>query len=176
MTVRLAQAMGLDSAHLVQIRRGALLHDIGKLGIPDHILHKPGPLTEDEWSIMRQHPVYAADLLSPIPFLHAALNIPLYHHEHWDGGGYPFGMKGTQIPLAARIFAVVDVWDALSSDRPYHTAWPASRVQEHIRGLAGKQFDPHVVDVFLELLCNDENPEEFIMLARQPYVHRSIEQ
>ena len=116
--MRLAQAMGINEAELVQIRRGALLHDIGKMAIPDSILLKPGPLTDDEWEIMRRHPVYAYELLSPIAFLHPALDIPYCHHEKWDGTGYPRGLKGEQIPLAARIFAVVDVWDALRSDRP----------------------------------------------------------
>jgi putative nucleotidyltransferase with HDIG domain len=148
-TERLARAMGQKEADLVHIRRGALLHDIGKMGIPDAILLKPGPLTDEEWEIMRKHPVYAYELLSPISFLRPALDIPYCHHEKWDGTGYPRGLKGEQIPLAARIFAVVDVWDALRSDRPYRKAWPENRIREHIRTLAGTHFDPKVVEAFL---------------------------
>ena len=129
MSVDLARAMGVSDAELVHIRRGALLHDIGKMGIPDSVLLKPGPLTEEEWKIMRKHPVYANELLSPIAYLRPALDIPYCHHEKWDGTGYPRGLKGEQIPLAARIFAVVDVWDALRSDRPYRGA----RHDEEIR-------------------------------------------
>lgn len=151
MSVRLARAMGLSEEELIHIRRGALLHDIGKMGIPDSILLKPGPLTEEEWVIMRKHPGYAYDLLAPITFLHPALAIPYCHHEKWDGSGYPRGLKGTEIPQAARIFAVVDVWDALCSDRPYRPRWPEGRVYEHIRALAGSHFDPQVVDAFLAL-------------------------
>lgn len=151
MTVRLARALGMDEADLVHVRRGALLHDIGKMGIPDSILLKPDALTEDEWRIMRQHPTYAYQLLSPIGYLGPALDIPYCHHEHWDGSGYPRGLKGEQIPLAARIFAVVDVWDALRSDRPYRPAWPEDRVREHLRGLAGTHLDPRVVEAFLAM-------------------------
>ncbi|HLE29207.1 MAG TPA: HD-GYP domain-containing protein, partial [Anaerolineales bacterium] len=146
------QAMGMSDAERVHLRRGALLHDIGKMGVPDAILLKPGPLTDEEWEIMRQHPQYAYELLSPILYLRPALGIPYYHHEKWDGAGYPRGLKGEQIPLAARIFAVVDVWDALRSDRPYRAAWPAERVREHIRSLAGTHFDPQVVEAFLSMI------------------------
>jgi putative nucleotidyltransferase with HDIG domain len=151
MTVRLARALGVEDASLMHMRRGALLHDIGKMGIPDSILHKAGPLTEEEWTIMRKHPVYAFDLLSSIEFLLPAIDIPYSHHEHWDGKGYPRGLKGEEIPYAARIFAVVDVWDALRSDRPYHAAWPENKTCEHIRSLAGSHLDPQVVEVFLSL-------------------------
>jgi putative nucleotidyltransferase with HDIG domain len=151
LTIRLASKMGVSEAELVHVRRGALLHDIGKMGIPDHILLKPGPLSEEEWIIMRRHPTYAFDLLSPIAFLHPALDIPHYHHEKWDGTGYPDGLKEEQIPLAARIFAIVDVWDALRSDRPYRRAWPQERVREHIRSLSGTHFDPKVVEAFMEM-------------------------
>ncbi|MEX2030435.1 MAG: GAF domain-containing protein [Anaerolineales bacterium] len=151
MTARLARALGVNEADLVHIRRGALLHDIGKMGIPDHILHKPGPLTEEEWVIMRQHPGLAHDMLRPIVYLRPALDIPYSHHEKWDGTGYPQGLKAEQIPLAARIFAVADVWDALRSDRPYRKGWPAEKVLEHIRAEAGTHFDPRVVQVFLVL-------------------------
>jgi PAS domain S-box-containing protein len=151
MTMRLARAFGLSEAELVPVRRGALLHDIGKMGIPDGILLKPGPLTDAEWEVMRKHPSYAHDLLTPIAYLHDALDILYCHHEKWDGTGYPRGLKGEQIPLAARLFAVVDVWDAMRSDRPYRAGWPEERVREHIRSLAGTHFDPEVVRVFLLL-------------------------
>lgn len=150
-TLRLAKAMGLSDQQLIHVRRGALLHDIGKMGVPDSILLKPGPLTEEEWVIMRRHPVHAFNLLSPIKFLHPALDIPHYHHEKWDGSGYPSGLKAEQIPLTARLFAVVDVWDALRSDRPYRKGWPIEKVREHIAAGSGTHFDPAVVDIFLKL-------------------------
>jgi len=152
LTLRLAQAMGIRDDELVQIRRGALLHDIGKMGVPDSILLKPGFLTEDEWVFMRRHPVYAYDMLSPILYLRGALDIPYYHHERWDGTGYPRGLKGEQIPLAARIFAVVDTWDALSYDRPYRKSWPEEKVREYIIEQSGKHFDPQIVETFLPLV------------------------
>jgi HD-GYP domain-containing protein (c-di-GMP phosphodiesterase class II) len=151
MTLRLARAMSVGEADLLHIQRGALLHDMGKMGIPDSILLKPGPLTEEEWEIMRKHPTYAYELLSPIEFLRPALDIPYCHHEKWDGTGYPRGLKGEQIPLAARIFAVVDVYDALSSDRPYRPACPEEKVREYIRRESGTHFDPRVVDAFLRM-------------------------
>ena len=150
-TLQLARAMGLDVGELVHIRRGALLHDIGKMGVPDSILLKPGPLTDDEWVTMRKHPVYAYEMLSPIPYLKLAMEIPYCHHERWDGAGYPRGLKGEQIPLVARIFAVVDVWDALRSDRPYRGAWTNEQVREHIRVGAGSHFDPTVAKAFLNM-------------------------
>jgi HD-GYP domain-containing protein (c-di-GMP phosphodiesterase class II) len=150
MTLRIAMAMGVRPDQIDHIRRGALLHDIGKMGIPDSILFKPGKLTEEEWDIMRQHPVYAFEMLSPVPHLRPALNIPYYHHERWDGSGYPLGLKGDEIPLEARIFAVVDVWDALNSDRPYRKAWPKDDVLRYIQEQAGILFDPKVVEVFLK--------------------------
>lgn len=152
MTLRLAQAMGIEGDELVQIRRGALLHDIGKMGVPDGILLKPGPLTDEEWVIMRKHPVYAFQLLSPVAYLRPALDIPYAHHEKWDGTGYPRMLKGEQIPLAARIFAAVDVWDALRSDRPYRAGWPEERVRDYIREQSGTHFDPQVVEEFLNIL------------------------
>lgn len=150
-TLSLARAMGLSDAELVHVSRGALLHDIGKLGVPDHILLKPGPLTEEEWEIMRRHPTYAYEMLSPIGHLRPALDIPYCHHEKWDGTGYPRGLKGEQIPLAARVFAVVDVWDALRSDRPYRAAWPEEKVRDYLRQQAAKHFDPKVVEKFLHM-------------------------
>ena len=150
MTLRLAHAMGITDKELLQIRRGALLHDIGKMGIPDYILLKPGELTEEEWEIMRKHPVHAFEMLSPISYLRFALDIPYCHHEKWDGSGYPRGLKGQDIPLPARLFAVVDVFDALNSDRPYRKAWTREKVLEYICEQRGRHFDPQVVDVFLK--------------------------
>ena len=158
LTERLARAMGVSEAEIVHIRRGALLHDIGKMGVPDHILLKPSTLTAEEWTFMRRHPQFAFDLLAPIPFLQPALDIPYCHHEKWDGTGYPRGLKGQQIPLAARLFAVVDVWDALRSDRPYRARWPEEKVLEHIRSLAGTHLDPKVVELFLRMVS--EKTEE----------------
>ncbi|MGB0385955.1 MAG: HD domain-containing phosphohydrolase [Ardenticatenaceae bacterium] len=155
MTLHIARTLGMSDEELVQIRRGALLHDIGKMGIPDNILLKPGPLTDEEWKIMRLHPSYAYHMLSPIPYLKAALDIPYNHHEKWDGTGYPRGLKGEEIPLAARIFAIVDVWDALRSDRPYRQAWPKKKVCQHIGSLSGSHFDPRLVDAFLEVVMNE---------------------
>lgn len=146
MTLQFARKMGIREDELVHIRRGALLHDIGKMGIPDAILLKPDKLTETEWEIMRKHPVFAHEMLSPIPYLRPALDIPYYHHEKWDGTGYPHGLKGEQIPLAARLFAVADVWDALRSDRPYRKAWSEKKVLEYITSLVGTHFDPIAVE------------------------------
>ena len=151
MTLELARAFGVKEEELSHIRRGALLHDIGKMAIPDNILLKPGPLTEEEWTIMRKHPEYAHQLLSPIAYLHNALDIPYCHHERWNGIGYPQGLKGEQIPLAARIFAVVDVYDALSFARPYRPAWQKDKVIEYIRSLSGILFDPRIVELFLKV-------------------------
>ncbi len=152
MTEKIAMAMGVSGEMLVNFRRGALLHDIGKMGVPDAILLKPGPLDEEEWKVMRQHPVYAYKMLEPIAFLRPVLDIPYAHHEHWDGSGYPRGLRGREIPLAARIFAIVDVWDALLSDRPYRSGWPPDKVYRYIREQAGKQFDPELVEVFFKVL------------------------
>ena len=152
LTVELARLMGMSDNELIHVRRSALLHDIGKIGVPDHILHKPGPLTEEEWVIMRKHPQFAHDMLAPIEYLRSALDIPYCHHERWDGTGYPRGLKGEQIPLIARIFAVVDVWDALSSDRPYRKAWPYEKIVEHMRQQSGTHFDPKAVELFLQMM------------------------
>ncbi len=151
LTLFLARAMGMNEEELVHVRRGALLHDIGKMSIPDSILLKTGALSDEEWRIMRRHPVYAYELLSPIAYLRPALDIPYCHHEWWDGTGYPRGLKGDEIPLSARIFSLADAWDALNSERRYHQAWPEEQVREHIRSLAGTQFDPQVVERFLKL-------------------------
>ena len=152
LTIQLARAVGIPEETLVHVQRGALLHDIGKMGIPDQILLKNGPLDDDEWKIMRQHPVYAYEMLSAIEFLRPALDIPHYHHEKWNGSGYPHGLKGEAIPLAARVFTVVDVWDALSSDRPYRAAWSKDAVLTYIRDGRGTYFDPQVVDAFLRII------------------------
>ncbi len=150
-TLKLAHAMGIKSEELLHMRRGAMLHDIGKMGIPDNILHKPDQLTEEEWETMREHPAIAFRLLSPIKYLQPALDIPYCHHEKWDGSGYPRGLKGDQIPLAARIFAIADVWDALRSDRPYRKAWDEKKTLTYIQEQSGIHFDPKVVEAFFEL-------------------------
>jgi HD-GYP domain-containing protein (c-di-GMP phosphodiesterase class II) len=150
LTMRLARLFGLPPDELERIYRGALLHDIGKMGIPDSILHKNGPLTPQEREVIRRHPNYALELLSPIPYLNDALTIPYCHHERWDGSGYPRGLKGEEIPLSARLFAVADVWDALRSNRPYRSAWPEAKALRYLKKQAGRHFDPRVVAVFLE--------------------------
>ncbi len=160
MTLLLARALGINEADLVNIRRGAMLHDMGKMGIPDYILLKPGPLTDEEWEIMHRHPTLAFEMLSPIAYLRPALDIPYCHHEKWDGSGYPRGLKGEQIPIAARIFALVDVWDALRSERPYRPAWSDDKAKAHIKDQAGKHFDPQVVEVFLRTLEQDRGTKQ----------------
>ena len=152
MTIDLAEAMGIRPTDLIHIRRGALLHDIGKMGVPDNILLKPDKLNEEEWEHMRMHAVYAYNLLSNIGYLRDALDIPYCHHEKWNGTGYPRGLKGEEIPLAARIFAVADVYDALTSDRPYRKGWSHERAVNYIREQSGSYFDPRVVDAFLLLV------------------------
>ena len=151
LTLRIAREMGVKEEELVHIRRGALLHDIGKMGIHDAILLKPRKLTDEEWEIMQKHPVYAYQMLSRIEYLHPALDIPYCHHEKWDGSGYPQGLKGEEIPLPARIFAVVDTYDALTNHRPYRKAWPKEKALEYLHEQSGKHFDPRVVEVFLAL-------------------------
>jgi diguanylate cyclase (GGDEF)-like protein/putative nucleotidyltransferase with HDIG domain len=163
MTLRLARHIGVEEDNLLAVRWGALLHDIGKMGVPDTILQKPGALTPEEWVIMKMHPVYAYEMLLPIPFLKPTLAIPYCHHERWDGSGYPRGLSGEEIPFVARIFSVIDVWDALCSDRPYRAAWSQTRAMEYICSQAGQQFDPEIVRAFVELyelkdplLCNPQ--------------------
>ena len=152
LTLILARSLNISENEITHIRRGAILHDIGKMGIPDAILHKPGPLTAQELRIMQMHPQYAYEMLSFIPFLKPALDIPYCHHEHWDGNGYPRGLKAEEIPLAARIFSVVDVWDALTSDRPYRSAWSKQKARDYLIDGTGKQFDPIIVEKFLTLI------------------------
>ncbi|MCJ7435468.1 MAG: response regulator [Anaerolineales bacterium] len=151
LTLKFARSAGFAEDDLAHIRRGALLHDVGKLGIPDSILHKPARLTEQEWQVMRMHPVYAHQWLSSIAFLLPALDVPYCHHEKWDGTGYPRGLKGDAIPIAARLFAIVDVWDALCSDRPYRAAMPEREVLEFIKSESGKHFDPSLVEMFISM-------------------------
>ncbi len=155
-TIRLAQKMGIRQDQLIHIRRGAILHDIGKMGVPERILNKQEKLSEADWKTIREHPLYARRLLEPIDFLKEAADIPYYHHEWWNGGGYPEGLVKEQIPLAARIFAIIDVWDALSYPRPYRDAWPKEKVYQYIKDLSGIQFDPQVVTTFFELLAEEE--------------------
>ncbi len=157
MTLSLAQAFGLNDQEILHIRRGALLHDIGKMGVPDHILLKPGKLVDMEWALMQKHPQLAYEMLQPIQYLRESLDIPYCHHEKWDGTGYPQGLKGERIPLAARLFAIVDVYDALISDRPYRNAWPKAKALKYIRGLSGLQFDPQVVNKFMEMFGDEKS-------------------
>jgi len=147
----LAHSLGVGDNHLGSVKRGALLHDIGKLGIPEDILNKPGPLSGYEWNIMRRHPVYAYNLIKPIPSLKDSIEIPYCHHEKWDGTGYPRGIEGKDIPISARIFSVVDVWEALRSNRPYRSAWTDNQARNYIHQQSGSHFDPEVVNKFFEL-------------------------
>jgi HD-GYP domain-containing protein (c-di-GMP phosphodiesterase class II) len=156
LTVRTAAALGISGCALEHIRRGALLHDVGKLGVPESILQKPGSLTESEWLVLQMHPAYSYQILEPIEFLKPAIDIPYYHRERWDGSGYPQGLKGEEIPFAARIFAVVDVWEALTSDRPYRPAWEPRHVAVFLREQAGIKFDAHVVEIFLSEIIADQ--------------------
>jgi PAS domain S-box-containing protein/putative nucleotidyltransferase with HDIG domain len=155
MTVKLARELGMSEEELIHVRRGAILHDVGKIGIPDKILQKPGQLTEDEMAVMREHPTLAYNVLSESVFLEKALDIPYSHHEKWDGTGYPRGIKEMEIPLAARVFAIIDVYDALRSNRPYRKAWSKRKTVKYINEQSGIHFDPRVVEVFLELVDTD---------------------
>ena len=152
LVLKLVGAFGAQDSELEGVRWGSLLHDVGKLGIPDRILHKPGPLTSEEWVLMKRHPTFAYEMLSPIRQFRLALDIPYCHHEKWDGSGYPRGLKGAQIPHVARKFAVVDVWDALTSERPYRAAWTKGEALEYIRTASGTHFDPQVVEKFMQIL------------------------
>lgn len=152
LTADLARARGMNEEEIMHLRRGALLHDMGKIGIPDAILYKSAALTDEEWVIMRRHPQLAYDMLRSVEYLRPALEIPLNHHEKWDGTGYPRGLKGEEIPLSARLFAVVDVWDALTSGRPYRKAWSEEEARVYIREQSGKHFDPQVVDLFFKVI------------------------
>ncbi|MEN6522530.1 MAG: HD domain-containing phosphohydrolase [Anaerolineaceae bacterium] len=151
MAIKLARLASIQENEIQYVRWGALLHDIGKLGVPDSILLKPGTLSDEEWMIMKQHPVYAFQMLSPIKYLQLATDIPYCHHERWDGSGYPRGLSGDTIPLAARLFSVIDVWDALTSNRPYRPAWSKERALEYIEMNSGIQFDPFAVNLFFQL-------------------------
>jgi putative nucleotidyltransferase with HDIG domain len=152
LSLALGGELGLKDDDLVHLRRGALLHDIGKMGIPDAILNKPDKLTELEWGVVRRHPVYAYELLAPIPFLKSAAEIAHCHHENWDGSGYPRGLNGEHIPLLARIASVCNVFDALASDQPYRRAWDRNDALGYVEGTSGKQFDPEVVVAFIRLM------------------------
>lgn len=152
LTEKLAKLAGINDDDIVNMRRGSLLHDIGKMGVPDAILHKPDKLTDEEWNVMRQHPQYAYEMIQPIEYLRPSLDIPHYHHEKWDGSGYPSGLKGEEIPLSARIFAIIDVWDALTSDRPYRQAWDKQKALDYILEQKGKHFDPYIVDLFYKMM------------------------
>src|SRR5215211_2116143 len=154
-TIKLATRLGVRQSDLIHIRRGAILHDIGKVAIPDQILFKPGPLAKDEWEIMRRHPDIAVELLSPVNYLEPALEIPHWHHEKWDGSGYPDGLRQEDIPFSARLFAVADVYDALTSNRPYRIAWPKWDAVEYIEAQAGTHFDPRIVPEFLDLISTN---------------------
>ncbi|MDR3573091.1 MAG: HD-GYP domain-containing protein [Anaerolineaceae bacterium] len=173
LTENLARKLGFAEKELVDIRRGALLHDIGKIGIPDSILFKPNQLTDEEWVIMKKHPEYAYELLSQMPFLRTALDIPYCHHEHWDGSGYPRRLCGEQIPEAARMFTIIDVWDALSSDRCYRPAWQRQDIVSYLVSQSGKLFDPQILDGFLGLIDGQNKagwnwPEQYAIQKIDP--------
>lgn len=169
MTLRLASKVGVPDEMLVHITRGVLLHDIGKLAVSDNILRKTGPLDNKEWQAMREHPQFAYKLLKPIQYLRPALDIPYCHHERWDGSGYPRGLKGDNIPFSARIFSVVDVWDALTTDRPYRKAWSKQEAATYIESKAGKEFDPKIVEEFIEMVNTDLSATQPIPVGLSRY-------
>ena len=179
-TLKLGEAMRREGPDLINDRRGALLHDIGKVGVPESILLKPGPLSDEEWEVMHKHPRYAYLLLSEIPYLRAAVNIPYCHHEKWDGSGYPRGLKGEEIPLAARVFSVVEAWDVLGCDRPYREAWPNMKIREHLKSQSGIDFDPEIVEKFLELeregAFTREPPLENIITQEEATEEKPVEE
>ena len=152
LALSLAARLGVSEEEITSISRGALLHDVGKIGIPDSILKKPGPLDTEEWQLMKKHPLIAYELLSKIPYLKQSLDIPLYHHEKWDGSGYPCGLQGEKIPFSARLFSIIDVFDALTSDRPYRKAWTKTETLCYIKGQSGMQFDPAIVEAFISMI------------------------
>jgi putative nucleotidyltransferase with HDIG domain len=156
LTLELARRMNIDESKLENIHRGVLLHDIGKMGIPDHILLKPGPLTLGERKIIEEHPSLAREMLEQIEFLHPCIDIPYFHHERWDGSGYPNGLAGEQIPIEARLFAIIDVWDALTSDRTYRRAWPPEEALRYLQEQSGKAFDPQVVEAFVGMMTEED--------------------
>jgi HD-GYP domain-containing protein (c-di-GMP phosphodiesterase class II) len=155
LSLALARALDLENDELIHLRYGALLHDIGKMGIPDAILNKPGPLSDAEWGLMRRHPEFGFEILSPIPFLGPAAQIAFCHHENWDGSGYPRGLQGENIPLLARILSVCNVYDSLISDQPYRNGWGTKVVVGYIEETAGKQFDPEIVVAFIRLMSRE---------------------
>jgi HD-GYP domain-containing protein (c-di-GMP phosphodiesterase class II) len=156
LSIRTAEKMGVTPDQMPALRRGALLHDIGKIGIPDRILWKPEALSDEEWQLMRQHPKFAEQVLAPIEFLRSAMDIPKFHHEWWDGGGYPYGLSGDDIPLPARIFSVIDVWDSLQAQRPFREPWNAAATADYLRQASGRQFDPEVVRIIMQILRESE--------------------
>ena len=162
LTLQLARTLGVKESQLIHLRRGVLLHDLGKMAVPDSILNKAGPLTELEWEVMRRHPIYAYQFLSSIDYLAPALEIPYCHHEKWDGTGYPRGLKEDQIPLSARIFAVVDVWDSLTSERVYRSTWSREQALEYIRDQSGKYFDPRVANTFCQIIAEADMDKKLI--------------
>lgn len=167
MSMIFAKKLGLTSEAIEDIVRGALLHDIGKLAIPDSILHKPGRLDPAERALIELHPILAKQLLEPIEILRGAIEIPYCHHERWDGRGYPRGLEGEEIPIAARLFAIVDVWDVLSYDQPYREAWPFDEVIAHLAAAAGSHFDPELVDPFL-MVVSEISPRDIAIAREEP--------
>ena len=174
MTLQLARAVNLPKVRLWHVYQGALLHDIGKIGIPDAILHKKGLLNDDEEAVMRMHPNYAYELFHTLPCLRHVMEIPYCHHEKWDGTGYPRGLKRDQIPLEARLFSIIDVWDALTSDRPYRTRWSEDRVIDYIRLQSGKQFEPRIVKIFFDVFFDPAAPNQSMEFRGFNLIHHNL--